>query len=523
MSQSKIPPFAPAIHKGASRRLFMRQASAMSLVAGAGAPLAFNLLGAGSAVAQSASDYRAVVCLFMNGGNDAFNMLLPTDPQSWSAYTTMRNQQPDTLALLAPGTAPDLSAGVGTPARLGGVLPIRPANAQGRTYALHPLMGTLQTMFDADKRLAIIPAIGPLILPTTKAQYESPAYPRPGRLASHNDQQIHWMAMQTEGATNGWGGRMADRLVAGNSNAVFTAITVSGNEVFLTGDTVQQYQVGVEGAVRLGVSTSGAVYGSTAVGAALQSIASKTRSSHVFDADLAAIATRSIQAESILRTALTSASDSAFGTQPTSGSYVAANDPKLKFQDPMSGNLEFSSLAQQLQMVARLVQAGMAGRTGVKRQVFFVNIGGFDTHSNQNPQHSTLMAKVAHGMRYFDTALGNINARNEVTTFTASDFGRTFTSNGDGTDHGWGGHHFVMGGAVRGGSMYGRFPDPYSTSFSGHPDHLGNNGSMLPTTAVDQLGATLARWFGLSDSQSLEVFPNLTNFNASVRNLGFMS
>jgi uncharacterized protein (DUF1501 family) len=507
MSQSKIIPFA------------------LSLVAGAGAPIALNLLGAGSAVAQSASDYRAVVCLFMNGGNDGYNMVLPTDSQSWSAYTAVRNQTPDSIALLSAGTTPDLSAAAGSPERLGGVLPITAANAQGRTYALHPMLGTLQTMFNAERRLAIVPAVGPLIVPTTKAQFELPSYPRPGRLASHNDQQISWMAMSNEGATSGWGGRMADRLVAGNTNAVFTAISVSGNEVWLSGQTVRQYRVGTQGAVPLGIDANDQVFGSSSIAAALQRISSTTRGNHVFEADLAAIAKRSIEAEAVLRNALSPASDSAFGTPPASGSYAPENDPKLQIVHPIKGDTILNPLARQLQMVARLVQAGMSGRTGVRRQVFFVNIGGFDTHSNQNSTHTLLMAQLAHAMRYFDTALGNISARNQVTTFTASDFGRSFTSNGDGTDHGWGSHHFVMGGAVRGGNLYGTFPAPYATNanFRSHPDQLGSNGALLPTTSVDQLGATLARWFGLSDAQSLEVFPNLGNFNAGVRNLGFLS
>jgi len=173
------------------------------------------------------------------------------------------------------------------------------------------------------------------------------------------------------------------------------------------------------------------------------------------------------------------------------------------------------------------VDAGMTGATGVRRQVFFVSLGGFDSHDFQNRNQADNLARVAHAMRYFDTALGALNARANVTTFTASDFGRTFTSNGDGTDHGWGGHHFVMGGAVRGGDLYGRFPtlavkNTNNNNFDASPDQLGN-GALLPGTSVDQLGATLARWFGLSDTQILDVFPNLANFNANVRNLGFLT
>ena len=526
MTHPKVIAGAPAIHHGAARRLFLRQASAMSLVAGAGAPLALNLLAAGSAAAQSAADYRAVVCLFMFGGNDAFNMVLPTDSASWAAYTATRNQAPDSIALLAPGTVPDLTARAGSPARLGGVLPIRPTNGQGRSFALHPLMGSLQTMFDTDRRLAIVPNIGPLTMPTTKAQYAQSTHPRPARLFSHNDQQSTWQTMLPEGATQGWGGRMADAVAAANTRAVFTAISASGSAVWLSGQNVRQYQVGGAGALRLGSDSSGRVYGSAAVASALARVAGSVQGGHAFEADVAGISQRSIDAELTLRSALRPPSDAAFGTTPVSGSYNPANDPKLQYLNPLTGTASFNAVAQQLQVVARLVDAGMSGATGVRRQVFFVSLGGFDTHSGQNSRQSELLARVAHAMHYFDTTLGAINARNLVTTFSASDFGRTFTSNGDGTDHGWGAHQFVMGGAVRGGDLYGAFPalslrNPATNDFLS-PDQI-RNGAMLPTTSVDQLGATLGRWFGVSDSQALEVFPNLANFNVGARNLGFMA
>lgn len=511
----------------ASRRLFLRQSGAVSLLAGAGAPLAFNLLAAGSAAAQTATDYRAVVCLFLFGGNDAYNMVLPTDTASWNAYTTTRNQAPDPIALLAPGTAPVASATAGSPARLGGVLPIAPLNAQGRSFALHPLMATLQAMFDTDKRLAILPNVGPLIMPTSKAQYALATHPKPARLFSHNDQQSTWQALAPEGATAGWGGRMADALASGNTRTVFTAVSATGSTVWLNGSTVRQYQVSPSGAIRLGANSSGQVYGSTAVADALNRMAGTARGSHVLQADLAAVAQRSIDAEALLRTALKPASDPAFGTAPATGTYNPNTDPKLQYANPLTGNNAFNSLAQQLQVVARMVDAGMSGATGVRRQVFFVSLGGFDSHDFQNRNQADNLARVAHAMRYFDTALGALNARGNVTTFTASDFGRTFTSNGDGTDHGWGSHHFVMGGAVRGGDLYGRFPtlatkNSNNNNFDGSPDQLGN-GALLPGTSVDQLGATLARWFGLTDAQILDVFPNLANFNASVRNLGFLT
>jgi len=509
----------------AARRLFLRQAGAMSLIAGAGAPLALNLAAAGSAAAAGATDYRALVCLFLFGGNDSFNMVLPTDATSWPLYSAIRNQAPDSIALLAPGVAPALGAAATSPARLGGVLPINPADAQGRSFALHPVMGTLATMFDADKRLAILPNVGPLVMPTTKAQLAQASFPRPARLGSHNDQANTWQALAPEGAQRGWGGRMGDLLASSNGQPIFTAVSAAGNAVWLSGDSVRQYQVDTGGAVRVGVDASNRLYGSADAGAALQKIVSSTRGTHWFESDLAAVGQRSIEAELTLRTALKAPSDAAFGTMPATGGYSAANDPKLRYASPVNGAATFNALAQQLQVVARMIDAAQSGSVGAKRQVFFVSMGGFDTHDLQNRVQADLLARLAHAMRYFDTALSAIGAQQKVTTFTASDFGRTFTSNGDGTDHGWGAHHFVMGGAVKGGRLYGRFPtfgakNTNNNNFDASSDQMGN-GSLLPVTSVDQLGATLGKWFGLSDTQLADVFPNLKNF--STRDLGFMA
>ncbi|HZF78843.1 MAG TPA: DUF1501 domain-containing protein, partial [Rubrivivax sp.] len=436
-------------------------------------------------------------------------------------------QAPDPIALRPAGTPPDTAAAAATPARLGGVLPIAPLDAQGRTFALHPLLASLRPLFDSERRLAILSNIGPLLRPTDKAQYANMAHPKPSRLFSHNDQQSTWMALGPEGSTLGWGGRMGDMLASSNAKPSFTAISAGGNAVFLAGDVVRQYQVSTSGAIPFAVNTSGQVFGSTAVGTAVQRLASTVRTSHPFDADLAASVRRSIDAEQALRMALRPAADAPFGTAPASGAYNPANDPLLRYDNPLTGTTAANSLAQQLQVVARLVDAGLRGASGTRRQVFFVSLGGFDTHDLQNRNHADLMARVAQALAYFDNTLGALGARNQVTTFTASDFGRTFTSNGDGTDHGWGSHQFVMGGAVRGGSLYGRFPvlgtkNAANSNFDSSPDQLGN-GSLLPTTSVDQLGATLGRWMGLSDAQVLDIFPNLSYFDAGARNLGFLA
>jgi uncharacterized protein (DUF1501 family) len=520
----KVPTLTAELRGG--RRNFLRQASALGLLTGSAAPLALNLLAAGEAAAQAApSDYRALVCVFLFGGNDAFNMVLPTDAASFNAYTSTRNQAPDSIALLAPGTAPVAGAAAGSPARLGGVLPLNPLDAQGRSFALHPLLTNLAGLFNTEQRLAILPNIGPLVMPTTKALYATRSHPRPASLFSHNDQQNTWMALGPEGATAGWGGRIGDLLASGNSRAAFTTISAAGNAVFLAGNTVRQYQLSTLGPIRLAANGAGQTYGSTDVTAALERIASRSRGGHVFETDLAAISQRAIEAEAALRTTLTAPGTAPFGTPATS--YNQGNDPLLRYTNPLTGALAPNNLAQQLQVVARMIQAGQSGATGVRRQVFFVSMGGFDNHDLQNRNHADLMARLNHALAYFDSALGGLGARGNVTTFTASDFGRTFTSNGDGTDHGWGAHHFVMGGAVRGRQLVGRFPtlsvkNPTNSNFDGSADQLGN-GSLLPTTSVDQLGATLAGWMGLSPAQALEIFPNLANWDAGARNLGFLT
>lgn len=502
----------------ASRRLFLRQASALAGL-GTAAPFALNLAAMGSAAAQTASDYKALVCVFLHGGNDSMNMVLPTDAASWAAYTSVRNQLPDSIALLAPGTAPVASASAGSPQRLGGVLPIGPMNPQGRSFALHPMLSTLQTLFNDEKRLAIVPNAGPLVLPTTKAQYANSLYPKPAHLFSHNDQANMWQSFQPEGATKGWGGLMADLLASQNGRSVFTSISTSGNAVWLSGDRVRQYQVSASGAIRMATSgATNAIYGQLGVGEALRRVVRSTRGTHPLERDLADINNRSIEAEEILRLAMKDASHPLFGTPNVSP------DPKLLYDNPLTGAKAINQLAQQLQTVARMIDASASAGIQAKRQIFFVSLGGFDTHDNQNRAHANLYAMLAHGLRYFDTTLGAMGLRDSVTAFTASDFGRTFTSNGDGTDHGWGAHHFVMGGAVKGGDLYGRFPvlgmrNANSNAFDSSPDQVGN-GTLIPGTSVEQIGATLARWFGLSENETLMVFPGLRNF--SERNLGFM-
>jgi len=498
----------------ASRREFLRRAGALSLL-GPATPLALNLAALGSASAQTTGDYKALVCLFLFGGNDAYNTVLATDTASWNNYTTVRNQAPDPIALKAPGTAPVGTAAAGSPDRLGGVLALNPINAQGRSFAVHPLLVGVRDLFNGG-RLAIVPNVGPLVRPTTKADYRNAAFPKPASLFSHNDQQSTWQALAAEGATSGWGGRMGDLLAAQNSNTIFTSISASGNAVWLTGQQVLQYQVSTSGAIRIGGSTS--VYGSTLALEKMRSIMRTARLDSAIARDHAAVVGRSIDAEALFSGALPAANVAPHGTPGVTGA-----DPLLQYTNPVTGQVATNGLAAQLQVVARTIAA--RNTLGVRRQVFFVSLGGFDTHDNQNRGHADLMARLSHALAYLDNVLGAMGVRDSVTTFTASDFGRTFTSNGDGTDHGWGAHHFVMGGAVRGRDLYGNFPAyglPDGRGDFSSPNQI-NNGSMLPETTVEQIGATLGRWFGLSDGQLLDVFPRLANFDTARRNLGFMA
>ncbi|GMV02755.1 MAG: DUF1501 domain-containing protein [Burkholderiaceae bacterium] len=466
----------------ASRREFLRTSSLLSVLGPAGMPFALNLATIGAAAAQTADDYRALVCVFFFGGNDHHNTVIATDTASWSEYLRLRATPPDPIALAAPGAA-------------GGVLPVEPVSLQsGRSFALHPNLGSLKALFDAG-RVAIVANVGPLITPLSKAQYNSNSVLRPPKLFSHNDQQSTWQAYAPEGARYGWGGRMGDLLASRNAASTFTCLSLSGNAVWLAGQTTLQYQVGPNGAIPI-AGLSGSQFGSPVAASVLRSIVTADRP-HLLEREINRVSARSIDAQAALNAAMLA--DSAVAPVPL-----------------VPGTTQRNALAAQLQTVARVI--GGRGALGARRQVFFVGLGGFDTHDRQRVNHGNLMAQVGQALEYFDALLASaaVNALNEVTLFTASDFGRTLTSNGDGTDHGWGAHHFVSGGAVRGKDIYGRFPVVGVNT----DDDVGQ-GRLLPAISVDQYAGTLARWFGLTGAQVDEVFPNLRNF--PVTDLGFMT
>ena len=455
----------------ASRRAFLKRSSALA-VAGGAAPWALSLAAMSEAAAATATDYKALVCVFLYGGNDYGNTLVPYDNARYAAYQGMRPTLAYTQAQLA---ATVLSPSV--------------ALSGGLQYAIAPELAPLLPIFNAGK-LGVMLNVGPLVQPTTKAQYTAGNVPLPPRLFSHNDQQSVWQSSSPEGATSGWGGRMGDLFESGNGNAVFTCVNVSGNAVYLSGKAATQYQVSTTGPVALnGVAKP--LFGSTACSTALQNLVTAT-SANVFENEYARISARSLSAGGALTTAL-------------------AGGPTINTPFPAPGT---NSLADQLKLVARMIST--ADAVGAKRQVFFVSMGGFDTHDGLATLHPGLLTSMAQALGAFYAATQELGVANQVTTFTASDFGRTLTAN-DGSDHGWGSMHFMLGGAVNGGRYYGTPP----VVANGGPDDVGQ-GRLLPSTSVDQYAATMGKWLGISDSDLLTVLPNLANWDASQRNLGFV-
>ncbi|HEX5687182.1 MAG TPA: DUF1501 domain-containing protein [Ideonella sp.] len=502
-----------------TRRELLRRGAALGLaqpaISGLGG-LGLSLAAMGPAAAANTSGYKALVCIFLTGGNDAYNTLLATDSASWSAYNAARETSVEGIALAAPGTPAQQSGSLH--ARLGGVLPISPINSQGRTLALHPTLGAVRDLF-ASQRLACISNVGPLCGPTTKTAFLAGTAPKPPKLFSHNDQQSVWQSFSAEGTTRGWGGLMADHVLSANSKSMFTSVSTGGNAVWLSGQGSRPYQMAPTGAIHIGGS-DGTVYGSAAVRQRMVALMRTTRMNSVLQREHSSVVSRSVDADLLLSGALPGAGAGPWGT---GGLAVGQPDPMLQFRDPETNTLMPNPLAAQLQAVARMVAARTA--LGMARQTFFVTLNGFDTHDLQPSRHTRLMAQLAHGLKYFDSVTTAMGVDDLVTTFTASDFGRTLAANGDGSDHGWGGHHFVMGGAVRGGDIYGKLP-AYGVSdgkggFNSADQVQG--GSMLPTTSVEAYAATLGKWFGLSDSELLSVLPGLAAWNYGQRNLGFMA
>ncbi len=476
-----------------TRRAFLRRAGQLAFT-GAALPTALNLAAMADAAAFNATDYKALVCVFLNGGNDYANTVINYDNASYDQYAAVRGgagRNGGGIAIAQAALTPTL---------------LNPTVALpgGKQYAMHPSMTGLAGLFNSGVA-AVQLNVGPLVAPVTRQQYQSSnrvAYPLPPKLFSHNDQQSVWQSSQPEGATTGWGGHIGDLALSSNTNRVLTCVSVTGNTVFLSGDQALSYQVSTGGAVKIN-SIANNVYNSAAVRAAINSLALQTRT-HVLENEYNLVTARAVGAENAVSTALAAypATAAPFNTFPT-------------------GN----NLADQLRMVARLIAA--RDQLGNKRQVFFVSIGGFDLHDNLINGQATLMDRLSSALTAFYNATATLGVADKVTTFTASDFGRTLTSNGDGSDHGWGSHHFMVGGAVRGSAFYGKAPPvsvTNSTTDANDQWHVGQ-GRLLPSTSVDQYAGTLATWFGVQGTEMNGILPNMGNFNSAdyPTNLGFMA
>ena len=469
-----------------SRRQFLRTASMASMAGISASPFILGLNSMAAMAQSSTSGYKALVCVFLQGGNDGHGTVIATDSSSFSAFTQARSG--------APGLAYPMNS----------LLPIALKTPQtGRTFALNPSLTGIQNLFNAG-RAAIVANTGTLIAPATKAQVNANSVPLPASLFSHFDQTAAWQAISANlgsGQHTGWGGSVADAIEAMsmNSNSIFTCISTSGNCLFLSGNSSVQLNVTPAGPIPIYGLTQ-PPFGASAASNPLNSILTADET-NLFAQEYQNVINLSMKAQATLSTAMAPA-----------GAGGVANAPQ--YLDPVTAKLVDNPLAQSLQTVARII----AGRSslGVTRQIFFVELGGFDTHNNQAQVHSQLLTQLGSAFEYFDGLMVGAGLSNQVTAFTISDFGRTLTCNSNGTDHGWGSHHFVLGGAVKGQNMYGQYP----VVGVNQANDLGA-GRLIPTTSVEQYAGTLASWFGLSDAQIRQIFPNFANFGSNPY-LGFM-
>ena len=441
--------FSPA--QSVSRREFLKR-SAVLAGAGIAAPLVNDLaLVSSTAHARSDDDYRALVCVFMYGGNDSMATFVPSDDASFQRLSELRGHLvPDRRSLL----------------------PLGRDDRSGREISFAPQLGGVKSIFDRGD-LAVIANVGPLVAPMTKKMYDS-IKNRPPQLFSHNDQQSTWQSSRPEGSTEGWAGRLGDLLLSENGDhSAFTCMSTAGHAVMMSGQSVSQFQVDPQGVVQLDVPF---------------------RSSALLDG---------------LQEVMVSSDRSAFGAAyrdvTESGLRSAAVLDGAVVSEPLG--FPRSPLGRQLDMVARLIDAGK-NRLGMTRQVFFVGTGGFDTHAAQGTDHPGLLLDLDVSLTMFDDGLRRMGLSEAVTTFTASEFGRTITANASGTDHGWGAHHMVMGGAVAGGRIVGSLPEIDDDG----ADDVGR-GRLLPSLSTAQYSGALASWMGADAGEVSQFIPGISRFD----------
>ena len=458
-----------------SRRNFLKNTG---YVLGSSALLpSFKSLAAASSLLSppAGNNYQALVCIFLYGGNDGNNMLIPYD--AYADYSAVR------------GTTAQLNIAKSD------LLPIKSASQGNQMFGLHPDMPELQSLYQAGK-LAVLANVGTLVQPITRQQYLSGVMPTPDQLFSHADQQNQWQTASTYSndplALSGWGGRTADYLIGANSNATLPMmITFAGNDPFTLGIQSQPFAPGNSLAGFPAVQSTSLRY------QALRAILADTSTSKL------AVAANSIVASAI----------------DNSNVYAQAlvSAPQINTVFPNT------DLGNQLLGVAQTI--AMRNTLGGQKQIFFVSMGGFDTHTDQLARQGSaartaddLLLQLSQAIGAFYQATVELQVANNVTTFTLSDFARTFLpAAGGGSDHAWGNHHFIVGGSVLGGDIYGKFP----TLKLGGPDDASSEGRWIPTSSSEQYAATLTAWFGLNAGELATNFPNLNNF--STNNLGFMA
>ncbi len=461
-----------------SRRRFLGEASCTAVGSSSLFSTLMNLRMTNTAAAQnlpatpsrsvtelaSGDDYKALVCVFLAGGNDSFNMLVPSSDTAYNDYATIRSD----LALSS-----------------GSLLPLNYSDSQGRSYGLHPSMPEVANMFN-DGEVAFVANVGTLVEPTTKANIDAGLANLPLGLYSHSDQIMHWQTSVPDKRTGfGWGGRTADLLNSLNSNdQISMNISLSGSNLFQTGQTLTEYtllpnnQADGKGAVQIwGHDRPWIRY--TLQKAAIESMLD-LEYQNLFDQTFANMTSAAV----------------ASGNQ-----FVSA----IESLDPFTTVYSDTNLSHSLHMVAKTI--ALHNTLGFRRQVFFVLMGGWDHHDEVLDNQLEMLSIVSKGLKEFSDTLKEIGVYDQVTTFTASDFGRTLSSNGKGSDHAWGGNHIVMGGGVNGQRIFGEYPDLYNDN----PLDTGR-GRLIPTTSCDEYFAELALWFGVDPSELPTVLPNIGRF-----------
>ncbi|WP_373006137.1 DUF1501 domain-containing protein [Hyphomonas sp.] len=469
-----------------NRRNFLRSGAATGFLAGTGV---LSTLTSGKAFAANTSGYKALVCIFLKGGMDHADTVIPRDQTS---YDLLRNARP--------GLYNAYGVGSGTSsrdlARLHALNPTNAASFGSRLFGLPEQMLGLQEIFEAGE-LAIVGNVGPLIEPTTRSDLTRVGVQLPPRLFSHNDQQSTWMSLGVEGAQYGWGGAFADAALRSDSslNPRYAMVSAGPNDVFLSGKEGRQF-----------TTSAGGAQGVTLVD-----------QPYILGGESRFNAARDLLDEYVSKTGYGETNLFARDFARQSGNGVISSrayDTALESSPGIATEFPGSSIGSQLRSVANTIS--IQDKLESNRQVFYVFMGGFDTHSGQTNTLPALQTALSEAISAFRTSMVTQGTWNDVTLFTMSEFGRTTIDNGDGTDHGWGGHHFVTGGSVAGKQIYGDIPTPDLDGESFTSTH----GRLIPKVSVEQYAATLGSWFGLDAGELAAALPNLSNF--SQKDLGFL-